>query len=89
MARIDDGALAEPGAGGVSVFDTPDPRVRRVAPDEPTLHHARVADIIEQIHAGEAFQVVLSQRFEVDTDASPRDVYRIPGPPTPARTCSS
>ncbi|MFD1049887.1 chorismate-binding protein, partial [Kibdelosporangium lantanae] len=27
--------------------------------------------------AGEAFQVVLSQRFEMDTDADPLDVYRI------------
>lgn len=67
--------LAEPGTSGVSVFDTPVPQVRRCT-DAPT-YHARVADIIEQIHAGEAFQVVLSQRFEVDTSASPRDVYRI------------
>ncbi|MFL0580242.1 anthranilate synthase component I [Dietzia sp. 179-F 9C3 NHS] len=67
--------LAAPGTGGVSVFDTPDPDVRRCT-DEAT-YHARVADIIEQIHAGEAFQVVLSQRFEVDTSAHPRDVYRI------------
>lgn len=67
--------LAAPGTGGVSVFDTPDPDVRRCT-DEATFH-ARVADIIEQIHAGEAFQVVLSQRFEVETSAHPRDVYRI------------
>ena len=30
-----------------------------------------------EIEAGEAFQVVLSQRFEMDTDASPLDVYRM------------
>ncbi|MCT1516416.1 anthranilate synthase component I [Dietzia cercidiphylli] len=77
VARVDSmtARLAAPGAGGVSVFDTPDPRMRRRT-DEST-YHERVADIIEQIYSGEAFQVVLSQRFEVDTSASPRDVYRI------------
>lgn len=67
--------LASAGTGGVSVFDNPVPEVRRCTDAE--TYHARVADIIEQIHSGEAFQVVLSQRFEVDTSASPRDVYRI------------
>ncbi|GAA1742130.1 anthranilate synthase component 1 [Dietzia kunjamensis subsp. schimae] len=77
VARVDSmtARLADPGTGGVSVFDTPAPDVRRCT-DEAT-YHARVADIIEQIYSGEAFQVVLSQRFEVDTAASPRDVYRI------------
>ncbi|MFJ6111572.1 anthranilate synthase component I [Dietzia maris] len=77
VARVDSmtARLADPGTGGVSVFDTPAPDVRRCT-DEST-YHARVADIIEQIYSGEAFQVVLSQRFEVDTAASPRDVYRI------------
>ena len=67
--------LATPSPGAVSVFDTPDPDVRRRT-DEAT-YHERVAEIIEQIHDGEAFQVVLSQRFEMETAASPRDVYRI------------
>jgi anthranilate synthase component 1 len=31
----------------------------------------------EQIRAGEAFQVVVSQRFELDTSASAFDVYRV------------
>jgi anthranilate synthase component 1 len=31
----------------------------------------------EQIRAGEAFQIVLSQRFEVPTEASALDVYRV------------
>lgn len=77
VARVESmtARLAAPGGGGVSVFDTPTPQVRRCT-DEETFH-ARVADIIGQIHAGETFQVVLSQRFEVDTQASPRDVYRI------------
>lgn len=67
--------LSAPGTSAVSVFDTPAPDVRRCT-DEAT-YHARVADIIEQIRSGEAFQVVLSQRFELETAASPRDVYRI------------
>jgi anthranilate synthase component 1 len=36
-----------------------------------------VADAKEEIRAGEAFQIVLSQRFETATDASALDVYRI------------
>jgi anthranilate synthase component 1 len=32
---------------------------------------------IEEIKAGEAFQIVVSQRFEVQTKASPLDVYRV------------
>ena len=31
----------------------------------------------EEIRAGEAFQVVVSQRFEIDTDASALDIYRV------------
>jgi anthranilate synthase component I len=31
----------------------------------------------EQIRAGEAFQIVLSQRFETTTDASALDIYRV------------
>jgi anthranilate synthase component 1 len=36
-----------------------------------------VAKIKEEILAGEAFQVVLSQRFSVDVQAEPIDVYRM------------
>ena len=32
---------------------------------------------IEEIRAGEAFQIVVSQRFETTTAASPLDVYRV------------
>jgi hypothetical protein len=32
---------------------------------------------VEQIRAGEAFQIVVSQRFEVDTTADALDVYRV------------
>ncbi|MEQ1829857.1 MAG: anthranilate synthase component I [Pirellula sp.] len=37
---------------------------------------AAVEKCREYIHAGDAFQVVLSQRFEVDCDCDPLEVYR-------------
>jgi anthranilate synthase component 1 len=44
-------------------------------------HHAdylRAVDLVkEHIRAGDAFQVVLSQRFERDTTASALDIYRV------------
>ena len=36
-----------------------------------------VRDAVEEIKAGEAFQIVVSQRFEVDTTADALDVYRV------------
>jgi anthranilate synthase component I len=39
-------------------------------------YEAAVAAAIEEIRAGEAFQIVPSQRFEVDCPADPLDVYR-------------
>jgi anthranilate synthase component 1 len=36
-----------------------------------------VRDCVEQIRAGEAFQIVPSQRFELATQADPLDVYRM------------
>jgi anthranilate synthase component 1 len=40
-------------------------------------YRAAVECAKEQIRAGEAFQIVLSQRFEMATDASALDVYRV------------
>lgn len=40
-------------------------------------YEAAVAEAIEEIRAGEAFQIVPSQRFEVDCPADPLDVYRV------------
>ncbi len=40
-------------------------------------YQAAVAEAIEEIRAGEAFQIVLSQRFEVDCAADALDVYRV------------
>jgi anthranilate synthase component 1 len=55
--------------------DAGDPVVRqRSAPGE---YEAAVAFSKEAIRDGEVFQVVPSQRFEVDCDADPLDVYRV------------
>jgi anthranilate synthase component 1 len=43
----------------------------------PDQYRQSVAKIKEEILAGEAFQVVLSQRFSVDVHAEPIDVYRM------------
>ncbi|RJQ72949.1 anthranilate synthase component I [Pseudonocardiaceae bacterium YIM PH 21723] len=48
--------------------------LRRRSTDQ---HHAAVQKAREAIKAGEAFQVVVSQRFEMSTGADALDVYRI------------
>ncbi len=40
-------------------------------------YQAAVAAAVEEIKAGEAFQIVVSQRFEVDTTADALDIYRV------------
>ncbi|GAB10114.1 anthranilate synthase component I [Gordonia araii NBRC 100433] len=77
VARLDrmTAALAAPTASTVAVFDRP-------APDyasQRTLDDYReiVETLVGDIEAGEAFQVVPSMRFEMDTDADPLDVYRV------------
>ncbi|HVE99510.1 MAG TPA: anthranilate synthase component I [Mycobacteriales bacterium] len=49
--------------------------VRCVAPEGG--YQSAVRAVQEQIRAGEAFQVVLSQRFETPTEAPALDVYRV------------
>jgi anthranilate synthase component 1 len=44
---------------------------------EPGQFAAAVEACKEAIRAGECFQIVPSQRFEVETDADPVDVYRV------------
>jgi anthranilate synthase component I len=78
VARLDAmaSALAEPAPPSVATVDlgaVPDV-VRRTSPDE---HMARVEVVKEHIRAGDAFQVVLSQRFEVNTEVDALDVYRV------------
>src|SRR5690606_38676923 len=77
LARLDrmTAALAAPAVSTVSVFDQPEPDYRRArTPDE---YGAGVRRLVSEIEAGEAFQVVLSQRFEMDYGGTPIDLYRM------------
>lgn len=78
VARLDamQADLGKPGEPSVAVLDLgaePAFRRRTSAAD----HMANVEVVKEHIRAGDAFQVVLSQRFEVDTDVDALDVYRV------------
>ncbi len=68
--------LAEPGvpAAVTARYDHELP-VRRQR--TPAQFQAAVAAAVEEIKAGEAFQIVVSQRFEVDTTANALDIYRV------------
>ena len=68
------------GAGPAAAVDRRD--VQPPAAAAPRAAHGRgvraiVEKLVGDIEAGEAFQVVPSQRFEMDTDADPIDVYRM------------
>ncbi|GGI75752.1 anthranilate synthase component I [Saccharopolyspora subtropica] len=67
--------LCTPAAPTVATFTRPNPQfLRRRQPDE---HFAAVEKAKEAIRDGEAFQVVVSQRFEMQTSADALDVYRV------------
>ena len=78
VARLDamTADLSAAASTGVATIDlAARPEVRRrtdVAAYEAAVEVAR-----EHIRAGDVFQVVLSQRFEVDTDVDALDVYRV------------
>lgn len=77
LARIDvmTAALGQPLPSTVSTFSRPEPRQRAQRTIE---EYSRIVEkLVGDIEAGEAFQVVPSQRFEMDTDVDPIDVYRI------------
>jgi anthranilate synthase component I len=68
-------ALGQPLPSSVATFSRPEPRRRAQRTVE---EYTKIVEyLVEQIAAGEAFQVVPSQRFEVDTDVDPAEVYRI------------
>jgi anthranilate synthase component 1 len=68
-------ALGQPLPSSVATFSRPEPRRRAQRTVE---EYTKIVEyLVEQIAAGEAFQVVPSQRFEVDTDVDPTEVYRI------------
>jgi len=79
VARLDAmaAALAEPGdTGGVwtADLDAQSTHTRRRSAED---HRAAIEAAKEEIRAGEAFQVVVSQRFDTSTTASGLDVYRV------------
>ncbi|WP_118915002.1 anthranilate synthase component I [Mycobacterium shigaense] len=77
VARLDvmTAALGQPLPSTVATFSRPEPRYRA---QHTVEEYGKIVDyLVEQIAAGEAFQVVPSQRFEMDTDVDPIDVYRM------------
>jgi len=78
VARLDamTADLSRPTEPSVATLDlTARPQVRRRT--DAAAYEAGVEVVREHIRAGDAFQVVLSQRFEVDTDVDALDVYRV------------
>ncbi len=78
VARLDAMAarLAQPAAPTVATLD-PDVQPSFASRTPPGGFETAVHRAKEEIHAGEAFQVVISQRFEMATEADPLDVYRV------------
>jgi anthranilate synthase component 1 len=68
--------LAKPAEPTVAVID-PEHHVDTVARTARDDYLAGVDAVKEYIRAGDAFQVVLSQRFELRSNADPLDVYRV------------
>jgi anthranilate synthase component 1 len=68
--------LAEPTPSAVvsAQFDQSLPIRRQRTPEQ---FQSAVAAAVEEIKSGEAFQIVVSQRFEVDTTADALDIYRV------------
>ncbi|WP_112273044.1 anthranilate synthase component I [Lentzea terrae] len=67
--------LHTPAPPTAAVFSRPKPAFRRRR--SQAEHFAAVEKAKEAIRAGEAFQVVVSQRFEIETDADALDIYRV------------
>src|SRR5690606_27468966 len=67
--------LFTPAEPTVAVFSRPQPQFHRQRTQEE--HFAAVEKAKEAIRAGEAFQVVASQRFEMPTSADALDIYRV------------
>lgn len=67
--------LEAPVAGRAQLYDGPEPQPRRQRTQQE--HFERIEVCKEHIRAGDAFQIVLSQRFEMDTTVPAIDVYRM------------
>ncbi|SDS76314.1 anthranilate synthase component I [Jiangella sp. DSM 45060] len=68
--------LAQPTPSSVAAYD-PEVPPRHDSRTEKPDFLAAVERAKEEIRAGEAFQIVLSQRFQTPTTADPLDVYRV------------
>jgi anthranilate synthase component 1 len=68
-------ALAEPVALPAATFSSPEPRFARRTTH--TDYRVAVERAKEHIRAGDAFQIVVSQRFDAPTHADPLDIYRV------------
>ena len=77
LARLDvmTTALGQPLSSTVATFTRPEPHPRAQRTERE--YGAVVERLVKEIEAGEAFQGVPSQRFELDTAADPIDVYRM------------
>ncbi|ROR67050.1 chorismate-binding protein [Agrococcus jenensis] len=78
QSRLDalEAELARPEAGSIAVLDrdaAPEPSARVTAED----FRAMVGTSKQHIVDGDVFQVVLSARFDLETDADPLEVYRV------------
>jgi anthranilate synthase component I len=67
--------LAEPAPATVAAFEPAEPVYQRSRSSDD--YRGAVERAKEEIKAGEAFQVVVSQRFTMQTQADPLDVYRM------------
>jgi anthranilate synthase component I len=77
VARLDvmTEALGKSLPSTVATFSRPEPVNRQ---QRSVQQYGAIVDkLVGDIEAGEAFQVVPSQRFEMDTEANPLDVYRM------------
>ncbi|WP_431232243.1 anthranilate synthase component I [Mycolicibacterium psychrotolerans] len=77
VARLDvmTQALGQPLSSTVATYSRPQSRHRSQRTMEE--YSEIVERLVKEIEAGEAFQVVPSQRFEIDTAVDPIDVYRM------------
>jgi anthranilate synthase component 1 len=68
--------LARPATSSAAQLEW-DGSVEYTSNTERADYMSAVAKAVEEIHAGEAFQIVVSQRFSMPTTASALDIYRV------------
>lgn len=68
--------LAEPRVAKVALARRDVSETEPTRQQSPEQYHAMVRDAVEQIRAGEAFQIVVSQRFDLDGGVDGLAIYR-------------